>query len=98
MIPEIGSATDRIFSRFGPFFAPFTHPRSPNNPDNQNFEKMKKTTGYIIILYKRTKNDNHMIYGSWDMTFLNRQNFFVILGHFLPFYPLRARKMKISKK
>ena len=98
MIPEIGSATDRIFSRFGPFFAPFTHPRSPNNPDNQNFEKMKKTTGYIIILYKRTKNDNHMIYGSWDMTFLNRQNFFVILGHFFALLPFKSPKNENIKK
>ena len=38
-----------------------------------------------------------MMYGSWDMK-CNRQNFFVILGHFLPFYPpLTAQKMKISK-
>ena len=98
MIPEIGSATDRIFSRFGPFFAPFTRPPPPNNPENQNFEKMKKTTGYIIILYKRTKNDNHMIYGSWDMTFLNRQNFFVILGHFFAFFPLKSPKNENIKK
>ena len=27
-----------------------------------------------------------MMYGSWDMK-CNRQNFVVILGHFLPFYP-----------
>ena len=44
-----------------------------------------------------TINQDHMMYGSWDMK-CNRQNFFVILGHFLPFYPpLTAQKMKISK-
>ena len=37
-----------------------------------------------------------MMYGSWDMKF-NRQNYFVILGHFLPFTPLTIQKMKISK-
>ena len=38
-----------------------------------------------------------MIYGSWDIN-CNRQIFFVILGHFCPFTPLTAQKMKISKK
>ena len=28
---------------------------------------MKKTPGDIIILHMRTTNDNHMVYGSWDM-------------------------------
>ena len=39
----------------------------PNNPKNQNFEKMKKTPRDTIILHKCTINDNHMMYGSWDM-------------------------------
>ena len=30
---------------------------------NQNFEKMEKMTREIIILYKYTKNHNHMRYG-----------------------------------
>ena len=42
-----------------------------------------------------TRNDNHMIYGFSDIE-CNRQIFFVILGHFLPFYPLTARKIKIK--
>ena len=45
-------------------FLPF---HSPNNPENQNFEKMKKMLGGIIILHMCTINDNRMIYGSWDM-------------------------------
>ena len=36
------------------------------------------------------------MYGSWDMK-CNRHNFFIILGHFLPFYPLKTPKMKCQK-
>ena len=46
MVPKIWSATDRIFSHVWPFFAQLT----PNNPENQKFEKMEKTHGDIIIL------------------------------------------------
>ena len=63
-------------------FFPFYTTLHPNNPDNQNFEKMKKAPGDFIIFHKCTINDNDMIYGSWDMK-CTRQNFFVILGHFL---------------
>ena len=46
-------------------FLPF-HPT--NNPENQNFEKLKKKMpGNIIILYMSTINNNHIMYGSWDM-------------------------------
>ena len=44
---------------------------------------MKKRSGYIIILSKCTVNDNHMIYGSWDVED-DRQNF----CHFGPFFAL----------
>ena len=59
MVPWIWSATDRIFCNFGLVFALL-----PNNSKNQNFEKMKKTPGDIIILHKCTINNNHMMYGS----------------------------------
>ena len=36
----------------------------PNNPKNQNFEKMKKIPGDVTILDMRTTNDNHMMYDS----------------------------------
>ena len=39
-------------------------PPPPKNPENQNFEKMKKPPGDIIILHKCTINDDHIIYGS----------------------------------
>ena len=52
--------TERGFYHFGPFL-PFD---PPNNPKNQNFEKMRKTPGDIIILHLCTTNDHHMMYGS----------------------------------
>ena len=46
-------------------FCLFTSP--PMDPENQNFENMKTMLGNIIILLMCTINDNHMMYGSWDM-------------------------------
>ena len=46
------------------FFLPF---HSPDNSENQNFEKLKKIPGDIIILHMCTINDNHVMNGSWDM-------------------------------
>ena len=59
---------------------------------------MVKSTRYIIILHKFTINDNHMIYGSWDIN-CNRQIFFLSSwAIFCPFTALIAQKMIISKK
>ena len=62
MAPEIWSATDRIFCHFGPFFALLP----PNNPENQNYGKMKKKQKPrdIIILQMCTINDNHRMHAS----------------------------------
>ena len=46
-----------ILGHFLPFY-------SPKHPKKQNFEKMKKIAGDIIILLVRTKNQNHMMHGS----------------------------------
>ena len=59
MVPEILSMTDKIFCHFGQFFAHLTR----KNPKNQNFEKMKKAPG-DIILQKCTKDEDHMLYCS----------------------------------
>ena len=56
IVSEILSATDRTFCHFGLFFALLP----PRNPENQNFEKMKKAPGDIIILHMSTINKNHM--------------------------------------
>ena len=58
------------FLSFRPFFALLPPPK---NPKNKNFEKMKKTTG-DIILHNCTINENHMMYSSWDMK-CDGQNF-----------------------
>ena len=58
MVPEIESATGKIFYHFRPFFAFLP----PNNSKNQNFEKMKKNPGDIIILQMCTINNNHVMY------------------------------------
>ena len=49
-----------------------------------------------MILHKCTLNDNHMMYGSWDMK-PNRQNIFVILD-ILPFYPTKNPKNQNFEK
>ena len=55
----------------------------PNYPENQNFEKMKKASGDVIILNLSNNKHNHMMYAYSDME-CNRQ-FFVILA-LLPQY------------
>ena len=52
--------------------------------------EIKKKHG-DIILHKCTINGNHMIYDSWDMK-SSRWDFFVILGHFLPYNPSNNAK------
>ena len=42
-------------------------------------------------------NDNHMMYGSWDMK-RNRQKFLSFWAIFCPFTPLTTQKIKILKK
>ena len=78
-----------ILDHFLPFYP-------PNNPKNQNFEKLKKTPGDIIILHMCTINDNHMMYGSWDMEH-DGQNFLSFWTVFCPFTPLTTWKIKILK-
>ena len=52
-----------LFFIFGHFF----HFYPPNSPKNQNFKKMKKAPGNIIILHQCTKNYDHMLFCSWDI-------------------------------
>ena len=79
-----------ILEHFVPFYL-------PNNLKNQNFEKLKKTPGDIIILHKCTKNHDHMLYCSLNIT-RNGCNYFSLWAIFCPFPSLKARKIKILKK
>ena len=74
-----------ILGRFLPFYP-------PNNPKNQNSEKMKMY--HFTPVYHKLQ--------SYDACFLRYRaqwtDFFVILDHSLPFYPITTRKIKILKK
>ena len=79
------------FLSFWAIFALLLPP--PNNPENQNFEKMRKIPG-DIILHICTINENH--YDVWFLRYGAQQTKFVVfLGHFLP---LATWKIIILKK
>ena len=61
-VPEIWRVTDKIFCHFGSFFALL-----PHLPEKSKFWKNEKKPGDNIILNLCTTNDNHMMYGSWDI-------------------------------
>ena len=59
------------------------------------YKKCKTNVWRYYLLHMCTINQDHMMYGFWDMNF-NRQNFFVILGNFLPFCPNTLKNKKIQ--
>ena len=59
-------------------------------------KKMKKPPKDIITLHMRTINDNHMMYGSWDMD-RNGQTFCHFWTVFCPFTLLTTWKIKLLK-
>ena len=79
-----------ILDHFLPFY-------SPNHPKTQNFEKMKKPPGDIIILHRCTINDNHMMYGSWD-TKSSKQNFLSFWNIFALLPPNNPKNQNFEKK
>ena len=79
-----------ILDHFLPFYPPM-------DPENQNFEKMKKPPEDIIILQRCNINGNHVMYGSWD-TKCDRQIFLSFWNIFCPITPLTTQKIKILKK
>ena len=87
------------FLSFWTIFCPFTSTPSPTLTTQRIkiLKKWKKTPGDIIILQKCTINDNHLIYGSWDMK-CTRQTFFAIMGHFLSFYSANNENLKKKRK
>ena len=71
-------------ANYGSIFCPLTLP-PPKNQTNPNFEKLKNTAGDIIVLHVYQKPQFYEVqllrYG------MRLTEFFVILGHFLLFYP-----------
>ena len=62
---------------------------------NQNFEKMKKTPGRIIILHVYQKWQS---YDAWFLRHWAWNRIFVILNHFFPFYPSNNPKNQNFEK
>ena len=73
---------DRHNCHFRPLFALLPH--------------WKKTWIYYPFTHVY-HNQDHIMYGFWDMK-CNSQNLFVILGYFLPFYPPKSPKNENFKK
>ena len=92
----ISNATDNVFSFWTILWTFMPLPLTTQRI--KILKKWKKTNGDIIILHKRTINDNHMIYGFWDMARDGCNCYFSIWTILFPFIPLTAQKMKISKK
>ena len=65
-----------------------------NNPENQNFEKLKNDAGAITILHKCTKNHDHVLYCSLDMGCNGFNCYFSFWVTFYPFTSLTAQKIK----
>ena len=84
-------------------FCPFTTPHSPPTPlpplTTHKFKiikRWKKNPG-DIILHNCTINDNHMMYGSWDME-QGRHNSLLFWNIFCLFTSLTNHKTNILKK
>ena len=78
---------------FWAIFCPFT-------PDPENFKKMKKILG-DIILHQCTNNNDLMPYCSWDIVHDISNCYFSFWATFCPFTPPpppTAQEMKIPKK
>ena len=96
MIPEILSETGRIFFVILGHFLPFY----PSNPKNQNFAKIKKLSGDIIILHMCTIMAVIwcMVPEIWSMTnriFCHFGLFFALLP---PWQPKKSNFWKNEKK
>ena len=89
-----GAWTDRIFY-FGPIFALLPH----EQPKKSKFKKNEKNNRryhhftHFTQVYHKWKS-----YDVWFLRYGARQTeFFIILGHFLPFYPTNPKKSKFWK-
>ena len=70
---------DTIFLSFRAIFCALLPPPPPNTPENKKMPK-------ILSFYTCVPQMTIMMYGFWYIKD-DRQDFFVILGYFLLFYP-----------
>ena len=91
LVPEIWSATDRIFCHSGPFFALLP----PYGPRKSKFSKNGKNNWRYY--HFTNLNNSHMMYGSSDIE-CNRQNILSFWTIFCHFTPLTTQKIKILEK
>ena len=86
IVSKIMSTTHWILPLFYLSSLFFTCHFTSNNSENPNFEKRKTIPGDIITLHKCTKNHDHMLCCSWDISQLHIQRirllkFFSCTGH-----------------
>ena len=75
---------------FGVIFCPFYH---PNNLEKSKSWRNEKTIRDVVLLHMCTINEDHTVYGSWDIRH-GRQNLCVNLSQFLLFYPHPTDNLK----
>ena len=90
MVPEIWSATDRIFLSSWVIFCPFTPLTAPKMKISNKWRKLLEISSFYTIAPKKY---DHMLYCSWDRC--NCYSSFWAFFH--PFTSLTPQKMKISK-
>ena len=95
MVLEISSMPERIFCHFGLFLALLPPPPLPNNPE----DIIRTSWRYYHFTHKNHRSKSYawfLRYGVWQT------ELFLILDHFLPFYPsplpLTTQRIKIFKK
>ena len=100
MVSEIWSATYRIFSHFGPF-SPFYPPPLPlpNNLSKSKFQKKWKKKNTWRYHHSTHLHHKWILLDVWFLRYgAQLTELFLILGHFLPFYPTNNQKNQNFEK
>ena len=89
-----------ILDLFCPFIpSPTLHSAALIIPNIKNWKKMKKMPEDIIIVLHKHVYHKWRSYDMWFLKYeVQQTEFFVILGHFLPFYVLTTKFWKNEKK
>ena len=70
---------------------------TPNNSENQNFEKKKEVSGGVTILHMWIKNHDNMMHGSWDIR-QDQSSFLSSMTIFCPLILLTTQKNQNFEK